>query len=257
VVEQRAAQSAERDGVHALAQALRARLASRTAAQFIGVVSIARATHPFSAAEVELLEYLAGQAIISVENAALHETVQQQALTDDLTGLANVREMHGSLDREFERGRRFETPVGFVLLDLDDFKLVNDTFGHLQGDQVLTEVGAALRAVCRDIDEPARYGGEELAVVLPQTDIEGAVRLAERMRRAVEALHIPLLDDPGRHVAITASFGVASVPAGAADKAALIGAADAALYRAKRAGKNRVERADPADTEPAAPAGMP
>jgi diguanylate cyclase (GGDEF)-like protein len=257
VVEQRSAQSAERDGVHALAQALRARLASRTAVQFIGVVSIARASHPFSAAEVELLEYLCGQAIISVENAALHETVQLQALTDELTGLANVRELHGALDREFERGRRFETPVGFVLLDLDDFKQVNDTYGHLQGDQVLTEVGAALRSLCRDIDEPARYGGEELAVVLPQTDIEGAVRLAERMRRAVEALEIPLLDDPSRHVRVTASFGVASVLSGGADKAVLIGAADAALYRAKRAGKNRVERADPADTEPAAPAKVP
>ncbi|MEJ7715768.1 MAG: diguanylate cyclase [Thermoleophilaceae bacterium] len=241
-VQQGSSHSAELDGVHALAQPLWARLGTRTSARFIGVISIARQSGPFSQEEVELLEYLAGQAVVSVENAALHLTVQQQALTDELTGLANVRDMQGALHREFERGKRFDTPVGFVLLDIDDFKQVNDTYGHLQGDRVLVEVGRVLREMSRDIDEPARYGGEELAVVLPQTDIDGAVRLAERVREAVADLRVARVDGDG-HVAITASFGVASVPSSASDQESLVAAADAALYEAKRAGKNRVKRA--------------
>ena len=107
---------------------------------------------------------------------------------------------------------------------------------------MLVEVGRVLRDLSRDIDEPARYGGEELAVITPETDSAGAVQLAERMREAIEALRIPRLDGEGE-MTITASFGVASLPDTASDKASLIAAADAALYRAKRAGKNRVERA--------------
>jgi len=206
------------------------------------VIALARESHPFSHREAELLAYLAGQAVVSIENADLHETVRRQSVTDELTGLANVREMHGALDRELERGRRHETPVGFVLLDIDNFKKVNDTYGHQQGDEVLQAVSSVLREASRDIDEPARYGGEELAVVLPQTDLDGAVLMAERVRRGIEALRIPLLDQPGE-MSVTASVGVASVPSSASAKTDLIAAADAALYRAKRGGKNRVERA--------------
>lgn len=236
-------QTAEVDGVHGIALPLDARLGTRAVAQHLGVISLARRGRAFSADESDLLDYLAGQAVISIENADLHETVQRQAITDELTGLSNVRRMHESLDREFERGRRFNTPVGLVLLDLDDFKVVNDTYGHQQGDEVLSEVAGVLHELSRDIDVPARYGGEELAVVLPQTEIEGAAHLAERMRETVEALRIPRLDGEG-DLRVTASFGVASVPSSASDKGSLVAAADAALYRAKRAGKNRVERAE-------------
>jgi diguanylate cyclase (GGDEF)-like protein len=239
---QRGPVAVEEDGVHALALPLRARLGMRTHAQQVGVVSIARRSIPFTEQETELLEYLGGQAVISIENADLHETVQRQAITDELTGLANVRELHGTLDREFERRRRFETPLGFLLLDIDDFKQINDTYGHQQGDEVLMALGRLLRDLSRDIDEPARYGGEELAVVLPQTDVDGAELLAERMREAIEALRVARVDGRG-DITVTASFGVAAVPTTAADKDSLIAAADAALYRAKRAGKNRVERA--------------
>ena len=235
---------AERDGVHAIALPLKVRLGRSETEQFLGVISVARRERPFTSEDADLLEYLVGQAAVSIENADLHETVQQQAITDELTGLSNVRQMHGALDREFERGLRFSTPVGFVLLDIDDFKAVNDTFGHQQGDEVLTEVAGVLRELSRDIDEPARYGGEELAVVLPQTELDGAAQLAERMREAVEALRIPRLDGQG-DLRVTASFGVSSVPSSASDKGSLVAAADAALYRAKRAGKNRVERAEP------------
>jgi diguanylate cyclase (GGDEF)-like protein len=221
---------------------MRARLGSRSSAQHIGVLSIARQDREFTRQEEELLEYLAGQAVISVENADLHETVQRQAVTDELTGLSNVRELHAVLDREVERSRRFQSSLGLVMLDIDDFKQVNDEYGHQQGDEVLASVANVLREHSRDIDEPARYGGEELAVVLPQTDSVGAAQLAERMREAVERLRVPRVGGSG-HLGITASFGVASIPDSAADKASLIAGADAALYRAKRAGKNRVERA--------------
>ncbi len=117
------------------------------------------------------------------------------------------------------------------------------TFGHQQGDVVLLEVARVLKRMTRDIDEPARYGGEEMAVILPQADSSGGERLAERVRASVEALHIPRLDGRG-HVTVTASFGVASLHDSEVDKDGLVAAADAALYRAKRAGKNRVQRAE-------------
>jgi len=209
----------------------------------VAVVAIARREPAFSPEETELLTYLATQAAVSIENADLHEQVQLEAVTDELTGLANLRQMHVALERELERGRRFDTAVGFVLLDVDDFKRFNDTYGHQQGDEVLRQIAAVLRGLSREIDEPARYGGEELAVVLPQTPLDGAARLAERMRAGIEALRIPRVDGEGE-IRVTASFGVASA-SGGMEEEALIAAADAALYCAKRGGKNRVELAEP------------
>jgi diguanylate cyclase (GGDEF)-like protein len=214
-----------------------------TEPEYLGVLSIARRGREFSREEEELLEYLAGQAIVSIENASLHATVERQAVTDELTGLANARAFRSILDREIERSRRFQTPLGLVMADLDNFKQVNDRHGHPQGDEVLASVAAVLRDLSRDIDAPARYGGEELAVVLPQTDAEGAALLAERMREAVERLRVPRVTGRGS-LRVTASFGVASMPESASDREKLVAAADAALYRAKRGGKNRVVRAE-------------
>jgi diguanylate cyclase (GGDEF)-like protein len=242
--EPRRAIEATVNGSHAIAVPMSARLGSSGSKQYVGVIAIARRGPEFSREEQELLEYLAGQAVVSIENADLHETVQRQAVTDELTGLSNVRELHTVLDREIERSRRFNSPLGLVMIDIDDFKQVNDVHGHQQGDEVLAAMASVLRDHSRDIDEPARYGGEELAVVLPQTDSEGAAQLAERMREAVERMRVSHVSGNGK-LAITASFGVASVPDSASDKSSLIAAADAALYRAKRSGKNRVERAVP------------
>jgi diguanylate cyclase (GGDEF)-like protein len=133
------------------------------------------------------------------------------------------------------------------MLDIDNFKDVNDSYGHLQGDMVLREVARVLRQSSREIDEPARYGGEEMAVALPQTDLEGAYQFAERVRGRIEALTLPLPNGRG-DLRVTASFGAASLAAvGGADKDALVAAADQALYEAKRAGKNRTERAPVAE----------
>jgi diguanylate cyclase (GGDEF)-like protein len=236
------------DGNYALAVPLMARLGQGRSPEQVGVVSIARAGRDFDDHEYELFAYLTGQAAVSIENVDLHETVRVQAVTDELTGLANLRHFHDSLDNEIERSRRFQQDVGLMLLDIDDFKNVNDTYGHQQGDLVLIEVARVLRGLSRDIDEPARYGGEEMAVILPQTDVEGAELLAERMREAVEAIEIERLDGEGA-LSVTASFGVASLPYCATDKASLIAEADAALYRAKRAGKNRVAKGEPVTAE--------
>jgi diguanylate cyclase (GGDEF)-like protein len=237
-----------RDGYFAMAVPLMARLGRGRATEQVGVVSIARSGRDFDDGEYDLFGYLAGQAAVSIENVDLHETISRQAVTDELTGLYNLRHFHDTLDTEIERSRRFATNVGLMMLDIDDFKRINDTYGHQQGDLVLIEVGRVLRNLSRDIDEPARYGGEEMAVVLPQTDVGGAELLAERMRSAVEDLRIDRLDGGGP-LQVTASFGVSSLPHSALDKDSLIAEADAALYRAKRTGKNRVARAEPVTAE--------
>jgi diguanylate cyclase (GGDEF)-like protein len=209
----------------------------------IGIVSVSRGDRAFTPGERELFSYLTNQASVSVENVDLHETVQRQAVTDELTGLFNHRRFQEVMAAEVERARRYGHELGLIMLDIDNFKQINDTYGHLQGDEVLREVAHVLRQSSREIDEPARYGGEEMAVALPQTDLEGAFQFAERVRRRIEALALPLPDDEGI-LRVTASFGAASLAtAGGVDKDAMVGAADHALYQAKRAGKNRTERA--------------
>ena len=194
--------------------------------------------------EHELFSYLTNQASVSVENVDLHETVQRQAVTDELTGLFNHRRFQEVMTQEVERARRYGQEMGLIMLDIDNFKRVNDTYGHMQGDMVLREVARVLRQSSREIDEPARYGGEEMAVALPQTDLEGAYRFAERVRHRIEALDLPLLEGDGT-LKVTASFGAASLVNASGDgKDALVAAADAALYRAKRSGKNRTVRAE-------------
>jgi diguanylate cyclase (GGDEF)-like protein len=229
------------DGAHALARPLPA---PEPEEGTLGVISIARPGRPFSDREQELFAYLTNQAAISIENVDLHEAIQRQAVTDELTGLFNHRRFQEVMSVEVERTRRFGQELGLIMLDIDNFKRVNDTYGHLQGDMVLREVARVLRESSREIDEPARYGGEEMAVALPQTGLQGAYEFAERVRQRIEALHLPLLEGEGT-LKVTASFGAASLPHSAKiDKDALVAAADAALYRAKRSGKNRTVKAE-------------
>ncbi len=240
------------EGVHALAMPIVGRYGEEGQGETIGAMSIARRGSAFSIEQCDLLAYLTTQTAVSLENADLHRRVQRQAITDELTGLANVRHFHDLLDQEIERAQRFNNHIGLVMVDIDNFKQVNDTYGHPQGDLVLKEIARVLQEQSRDIDYPARYGGEEMSVILPQTDLAGAAMLAERMREAIEELRVRRLDGGGV-LKMTASFGVAALPGSATDKRYLIAVADEALYRAKRSGKNRVERAEPTpETSPGA-----
>jgi diguanylate cyclase (GGDEF)-like protein len=205
-----------------------------------GVITVVRPAHALAESELDLLRSLAMQASLALENVRLHEQVSRQAVTDDLTGLANHRRFQELLTAELEQVRRYHHPLGLIMLDIDDFKAINDTHGHQQGDVVLSEVGRVLRENCREVDSPARYGGEEFAVMLPHTGVDGAHAVAERIRREIEELEIPRLDGQGT-LSVTASLGVAATDGSVTG--ALISDADAALYAAKRAGKNRTFRA--------------
>jgi diguanylate cyclase (GGDEF)-like protein len=205
-----------------------------------GLLTVARSQGVFSSDDRDVLRSLATQAGLALENVELHQQVSRQAVTDELTGLSNHRRFQELLDVELEQVRRYGHPVGLIMLDIDNFKSVNDTYGHQQGDVVLRRVARALADISREADLPARYGGEELALILPHTDMEGAYAIAERIRTAVEALRVPRSngDEPLR---VTASLGVASSREGG--KEALIADADSALYEAKRQGKNRTVKA--------------
>jgi diguanylate cyclase (GGDEF)-like protein len=180
---------------------------------------------------------LVSQAVVALDNARLHRIVEKQARADGLTGLANRRHFEDQLAAELARSERFGGPLAIVLADLDDFKDVNDRYGHPVGDVVLCEFGRTLEDAIRDVDLAARWGGEEFALLLPSTDLAGAAQVAERIRGALEGRLVVTAD--GERIRITASFGVAACPgAGSADE--LLESADAALYEAKRGGKNRV-----------------
>ncbi len=207
-----------------------------------GVITVARHDREFSNDDRELLRSLAAQATLALENVGLHFQVQRQAVTDELTGLTNHGRFQELLGHEVEQVRRYHNPLSLIMLDIDNFKSINDTYGHQQGDVVLRHVAHVVQDSSREVDVPARYGGEEMALILPHTDLDGAYAIAERVRVAVEALRVPRLDGKGP-LRITASVGVASASDG--DKDGLITAADAALYTAKRQGKNRTIRAEP------------
>jgi diguanylate cyclase (GGDEF)-like protein len=163
--------------------------------------------------------------------------LRHHAQTDALTNLANRRALDERLDDEVDHARRLGTSIGFVIADIDNFKSINDRFGHQTGDAVLREVARVFAEAVRELDLPGRYGGEEIAVVLPGTQLAGARRLADRIRKAVEELYVTAPD--GTRVDVTASFGAACFPTHGSVEA-LVAAADGALYEAKKTGKNRV-----------------
>jgi diguanylate cyclase (GGDEF)-like protein len=183
---------------------------------------------------------LASHAAVALENARLHRIVERQALNDVLTGLANRRACEEALSAEIARADRMGTPFALVVADLDDFKLVNDNHGHPAGDVVLREFAAVLLESVRESDLAGRFGGEEFVLLLSGTSAEGAAELAERVR--IRLSQRTILAPSGAPIRITASFGVAGFPEQpGVDE--LVAAADAALYAAKRGGKNRVMRA--------------
>jgi diguanylate cyclase (GGDEF)-like protein len=185
---------------------------------------------------VSMVERFASHGALALRNAWLLEQVRAMASTDGLTGIANRLTFNQTLEREVSRAARAGEDMSLVLMDIDHFKKLNDTFGHQTGDDVLRRVAATLKATARIYDTPARYGGEEFGVILPRTSPEDAMMVADRLREAIGASG----DDPG----VTVSAGVATFPLDAADPDALVGAADEALYASKRGGRNRVTRSE-------------
>ncbi len=183
------------------------------------------------------LDLLLARARTLLDFKSYLDTCEEAAFTDHLTGLANRRRFERQLEREITRSLRYEHRFCLVLVDIDNFKLVNDTHGHEAGDEAIRRLANTLQAGTRGIDMAARMGGEEFAVILPETDFEGGFDVAERLRQALKAVEIPLVGH------ITASFGVAEFPSSATSARELLAAADAAMYEAKRAGRDCVVRA--------------
>ncbi|MCA9778677.1 MAG: diguanylate cyclase, partial [Candidatus Eremiobacteraeota bacterium] len=219
----------------------------------------------FSHHHLDLLRLLAAQAAISIENAQLYNTLEKRveertlelqqeikeriraqeelrvlATTDSLTGASNRRHFLELSEKEFDRVRRYPAPLSALMLDADHFKSINDTYGHDVGDQVLQALSRTILSGLRSTEIFGRLGGEEFAVALPSTGLEGASIVAERLRRSVEELEVPV---DGKVVCFTISVGVAEVTDEDASFAAVLSRADQALYRAKSGGRNKVELA--------------
>ena len=190
----------------------------------------------FDDRDLATLQTFTNQATVAVDNVLLHDEARRLSVTDALTGLWNYRYFQLTISKEIERASRFDRPLALLMLDLDHFKQVNDLYGHQRGDAVLIELAERLRTLVRDVDTLARYGGEELVVVLPETDEPGAARTAERICQAVRAKPFGRPGDPP--VTVTVSVGVAVFPGHGEASPWLLRAADEALYLAKREGRD-------------------
>jgi two-component system cell cycle response regulator len=184
---------------------------------------------------LEILAQFSSHAALEMRNAWLLQKVQQLAQTDELTGLGNRRAFQTALQQEVARATREGSELTLIMLDLDHFKLLNDVYGHLVGDEVLRQAGAALRSHCREFDTAARFGGEEFAILLPSCPTQESFSAAARLRQVIADLEF--------EVPVTASAGIATFPTHADDAMSLLRAADDALYHSKRLGRNRATRA--------------
>jgi two-component system, cell cycle response regulator len=201
----------------------------------VTLVAGAGRQEPFSPEEAELFRIFILQGEAGIKNLALFERVKSLAIRDALTGLHNYRYFRETLLYEVERSRRYKTPLSLLFLDIDDFKQINDTMGHLYGDAIIREVGAILKGGIRLADLLCRYGGDEFVLLMTQTPLKQAELLAERLRRLIAQSPLALA---GQDCRVTVSIGVAGLASGMSMED-LIQAADEALYRAKEAGKNR------------------
>ena len=219
------------------------------AGEIVGVLVIhLRSPRTLERSEVRVLQTLANQAVIAIENAAAYEHTKQLATTDAMTGVANHRELEAYLDRELLRSRKTREPLALIMCDLDHFKQINDTVGHPAGDAVLRHLTRQILVpAVRPKDLVARYGGDEFVLVLRGADSRAAVAIAERIRRTIGGQAV-LLD--GKAVSnLSLSLGIAVFPRDGDTREALVQAADQALYVAKRTGRNRVVPSDAGNAE--------
>ncbi len=200
------------------------------------VLFLSEKENAFTAYDRHVLSILCNHVAISIAEAQAHAQVEQLAITDGLTGIYNHRRFQERLQEEFLRSARHPEPFSILMIDIDFFKKINDTFGHPAGDSVLKIIAKLLAKMVRKLDVVARYGGEEFVVLLLKTDSMQAWQMAERIRRAIETAP---LDWQGQKIEVTVSIGVASQPEDATQREELIACADKALYASKRAGRNR------------------
>lgn len=196
-------------------------------------VVASRQPNAYSQRHIKLLEQLASQIAMPLENARLYAKAEERARNDELTGLLNRRSLDEMIDSEISRHSRYGGVFSLAILDLDSFKAFNDNYGHLAGDRLLRQVGNIIKDAIRGTDHAFRYGGDEFAIFLPQTNIDAAIQVAERARQKIAKRA-----DSGK-IQITASIGLASWPADGVSHTDIIAAADATLYRAKRSGGNQ------------------
>jgi diguanylate cyclase (GGDEF)-like protein len=192
---------------------------------------------PFSETDEFLLATLADYATVAIENAHLYTHIQQTAITDELTGLYNRRGLFELGKREVERSIRFGRQLPALMIDIDFFKEINDTYGHMTGDQVLRVLAQRFRRNVREIDIVGRYGGEEFVILLLENDLPTAKMIAERLRLLISS--IPVHTDQGL-IHVTVSMGVTAVAQDVRDLPTLLQRADEALYVAKSSGRNRI-----------------
>jgi diguanylate cyclase (GGDEF)-like protein len=211
--------------------------------QTLGVIGVPETAGPFKEGRLRALAATATLLAITVRNAQLFREVRENSLRDGLTGCFNRTHAIEAIDIELRRSRRSHAPLSLIMFDIDHFKEINDRYGHLCGDAVLAAVGARMRDVMRGSDLKCRYGGEEFLILLPDTPLEGAERVADTLRMELANMKLEWKDGSIR---ITASFGVAASLPSEIDAHALIGRADAALYRAKDHGRNCVQLASEA-----------
>jgi diguanylate cyclase (GGDEF)-like protein len=193
----------------------------------------------FAERQLDLLAIFSSFAVMSIDNASLHTKTKRMAITDGLTGLHNSRYFKQVFPYELSRARRYAKPLSLIMMDIDHFKNLNDTYGHPKGDQVLAGVGKVLSNSLRAADFSFRYGGEEFAVLLPETRLEGAFLVAESLRDKMSKSLSPLLGTEAEQQ-ITISFGVACFPNDGSSTDQLLKHADQCLYKAKKQGRNRV-----------------
>src|SRR5512143_1649618 len=199
----------------------------------VGVMNLSRSTRGgFSSSELRLLGLLADQAAVAISNASLHQTVSRQAYSDIVTGLPNRRALDERLEEEVTKARRTGTTFAVIMLDVDGFKVVNDTYGHAIGDQVLRAIFNYLATGLRSTDFLARYGGDELTLILSQSDPASAVIVVQKVLETVQQFAFELSN--GQKIRLGLSCGIAMFPVHANNAANLLRAADEALYRAKK-----------------------